>query len=180
MHIQVFLAFCTFTLVGIAWYQSCQVKQSMEVSNKAYISVDEVSEMTPSASNLELFNAKIVFINTGQTPAYDIKVRAKLEISRDESLLRNVEDIPLLKMAEILGKEKQTQPYYFNLDKIASDTSAMLLSKEMFIFLHGRLTYTDIFKSDRFLNFRYYFRTDGTTRDTAFGFAKNGNGADDN
>ena len=97
---------------------------------------------------------------------------------------KTLEESKKIKDNFVLFKEEK-RPFFIDyainsFDKIASDTSAMLLSKEMFIFLHGRLTYTDIFKSDRFLNFRYYFRTDGTIRDTAFGFAKNGNGADDN
>lgn len=168
------LAGATIALVLIGWYQACKVKQSLEVSNKAYVSVAKI------ATNMNEFFPYIIFINTGQTPAYDVKVGIKLELCKNESELSAVNKFQLVKKALVLGKDKTINPIWCIRQNVPKDTLAMVNSGEIKVFLHGRVTYTDIFKNNRFLNFRYIVSDDPSNSEGAIDFAKNGNSTDRN
>lgn len=172
-YIQIALVFFTATLAIIGWCQACQVKKSMEVSNKAYISVEEISQVEPIKGNISEFHAIIIFTNTGQTPAYDVRVRAKMEIVQSESLLTDIKNIPIDQLAEVLGKDKVTKPLKFDFFANIPNTAKKLFEKEMFIFIHGAVNYSDIFESNRHLYFRYYYRRS----EDDFAFCKYGNEA---
>jgi len=158
-----------------AWFSYEQVsvtREAMNITNKAYITIIKIEQDTPTASDMSEFHSILQFVNTGQTPAYNVNISLEIKIASDEFNLTPIDKIKSFKKAQVFGKNN-TIPFYPEFDKINKIDSENILAQKSFIFIYGKVTYEDIFKEHRFLNFRLCF--DITNSD--FVFSENGNSA---
>lgn len=145
------IAACTIVLAIIGWYQACTVKESMEISNKAYISLTEPTINPDHPSRFSYNTATIKIINTGNSPAYNVKAAAKYIISKKDSIINpKFTESDFLTRATVLGSNVE-------LPISASMSISKTIPGTDTAFFFGKITFKDIFDCDRFIEFCFYY-----------------------
>lgn len=172
IHIQFILVVATWTLVVISIWQTCTVKQSMERSTKAYLSIVNKPIPLHDISTNTTYQVNIEITNTGQSPAYKVLGVGKFVLESSENSAWQIADSMLVKQASVLGANEKIS--FEDTISFNGKQTEQITNQKSVIFFVGRITYDDVLgENDRFLDFCFSY----DTREWKVNYCKNHNNA---
>jgi hypothetical protein len=152
-----FIAFCQFIALG---WTIREMRASAQRQLRAYLFLESASLVDgtqtdpplPEFANVP--GCVLLFKNSGQTPAYDVKSWAKIEVMKPEHEPQLV--IPTLQTfsKSNIGCNSLMPKNLMYWRKLELNDIEEIQSGKLFIYIYGRIEYRDAFKRKRFSNFR--------------------------
>ena len=140
--IQIVLVVFTGIIALTSICQTCTVKKSMETSNKAYISFVKKPTVNPITTE-----SWLKFINTGNTPASNIRGFIKIMFDKDHPRMPKFNEVETEQFVSVLGANNTLEVRRYQVTDNKQRNA--ILSGELAIFVLGTIHYLDIFEEKR-------------------------------
>ncbi|HTB07993.1 MAG TPA: hypothetical protein VK806_13665 [Bacteroidia bacterium] len=132
------------------------IEDSGKLQNRAFISVDapvypEISVGFTDAGDTGIDIIVLNILNTGKTPAYDVRVRC--ESNSDTSEIENIDKLPIHNMG-CIGSSGVHQEIRVKPIKYVSAKDFFRETKKLFVY--GVVYYEDFYKDKHHVDFFYY------------------------
>jgi len=156
-HTNTLTVFGTFILAGIVLVQLIDARRSNERQLRAYVSVSFLGLVPQDRAVNYFFEPRVVLINTGNTPAYDMYQRSAADILPVPLPANFTFPLPAEDAGASSGILGPKQNFIISaaLNRLLSDEEITEVSTttNRNIYIWGTIKYRDAFGVDRFTNF---------------------------
>ena len=144
------IAIATAALVWATWRLVKGADRNAERQLRAYVYVRSptITNLTTGSGDVDII---IPIKNAGQTPAYDLTIRAEIEV-RDYPSSVSAITLPETGIDNLTLGPASEYSYEFSMDPLTHEQIAAL-NKAKAVYVRGEIKYRDAFGAPRFTNF---------------------------